>query len=78
MPQIKGFTVGGIFDVGMYEYDSSFVYIPFEDAQAYFNMGDTVRAVEVLVTDPRERRSPAPGPHRGGGPAAAASSIGRT
>ncbi len=52
MPQIKGFTVGGIFDVGMYEYDSSFVYIPFEDAQAYFNMGDTVRAVEVLVTDP--------------------------
>ena len=52
MPSIKGFTVGGIFDVGMYEYDSSFVYVPFKDAQAYFNMGDTVRAVEVLVTDP--------------------------
>ena len=54
MPRIQSFTVGGVFNVGMYEYDNTFIYLPFKDAQDYFNFGDTVRAVEVLVSDPND------------------------
>jgi lipoprotein-releasing system permease protein len=52
VPRIKNFTVAAIFEVGMYEYDNSFVYIPIEDAQAYFQLPDRVNAVEVTVADP--------------------------
>ena len=52
VPRIKTFTVGAVFEVGMYEYDNSFVYIPLADAQAYFQLPDRVNAVEILVEDP--------------------------
>ena len=52
VPRIKTFTVGAVFEVGMYEYDNSFVYIPLSDAQAYFQLPDKVNAVEVMVDDP--------------------------
>ncbi len=52
VPRIKTFTVGAVFEVGMYEYDNSFVYIPLADAQAYFQLPDRVNAVEILVDDP--------------------------
>lgn len=52
VPRIKTFVVGAVFEVGMYEYDNSFVYIPLEDAQAYFQLPNTVNAVEILVQDP--------------------------
>jgi lipoprotein-releasing system permease protein len=52
VPRIKTFTVAAIFEVGMYEYDNSFVYVPLEDAQAYFQLPDRVNAVEIMVADP--------------------------
>jgi lipoprotein-releasing system permease protein len=52
VPRIKTFKVGAIFEVGMYEYDSTFVYIPLADAQAYFQLPDRVNAIEVMVEDP--------------------------
>jgi lipoprotein-releasing system permease protein len=52
VPRIKTFKVGGIFEVGMYEYDSSFVYIPLTDAQGYFQLPDRVNRIEVMVDDP--------------------------
>jgi lipoprotein-releasing system permease protein len=52
VPRIKTFTVGAVFEVGMYEYDNSFVYIPLPDAQAYFQLPDRVNAVEIMVADP--------------------------
>jgi lipoprotein-releasing system permease protein len=52
VPRVKTFTVGGVFEVGMYEYDSSFVYIPLADAQAYFQLPDRVNAIELKVADP--------------------------
>lgn len=54
VPRIKTFTVGAVFEVGMYEYDNSFVYIPLADAQAYFQLPDRVNAVEVMVQDPEQ------------------------
>ena len=52
VPRVKTFTVGGIFEIGMYEYDSTFVYIPLADAQAYFQLPDRVNAIELVVQDP--------------------------
>lgn len=51
-PRIKAYPVVAIFEIGMYEYDSSFVFIPFEEAQAYFNLDDEATAIEVVVDDP--------------------------
>ncbi|MFO1068251.1 MAG: lipoprotein-releasing ABC transporter permease subunit [Geminicoccaceae bacterium] len=57
VPRVKTFTVGGIFEIGMYEYDSSFVFVPLADAQAYFQLPDRVNAVEIMVDDPENVRA---------------------
>lgn len=51
-PRIKTYTVAGIFSIGMSEYDSTYVFMPLDESQAYFNMGDTVTGLEVMVADP--------------------------
>lgn len=51
VPRMKKFRIVGIFDSGMYEYDTSLAYISIESAQAFFNMEDMVTGIEVKVTD---------------------------
>ncbi len=50
-PRVKSYTVAGTFDIGMSEYDQSFVFMPLAQAQLYFNMGNAVSGLEVMVTD---------------------------
>lgn len=52
VPRSKTFTVVALFNVGMYEYDSSFVYIPIQTAQRLFGTGDGVSSIEILLADP--------------------------
>ena len=54
VPRARAFTVVGTFNVGMYEYDSSFVYMPLELAQLYFKMPATVTGIEVMTDNPDE------------------------
>ena len=58
VPRMKGYSVVATFGVGMFEYDSSFVFLPLEAAQIFFRMQETVSAVEVLVEDPEELDGP--------------------
>jgi lipoprotein-releasing system permease protein len=51
-PRIKSYTVVGTFNIGMSEYDSTFVFMPLSEAQLYFNMGDAVSSLEVMVANP--------------------------
>ena len=51
IPRFKKFAVVGIFDSGMYEYDSKLAYISIPDAQKFFNTGDVVSAVSVRIDD---------------------------
>lgn len=51
VPKVKRFQVGGVFDSGMYEYDSSLIYVSIKDAQSFFNMGEKVTGVEVKIDD---------------------------
>jgi len=51
-PRTRSFPVTAIFEVGMYQYDSSFIYMPLAAAQAFFNQDDKVTAEEVFIDDP--------------------------
>lgn len=51
-PRIKAYPVAAIFEIGMSEYDSSFVFMPFAEAQAYFNLDDEASAIEIYVANP--------------------------
>jgi lipoprotein-releasing system permease protein len=58
VPRIKAYRVAGTFDIGMYEYDSSYVFMPLAAAQGFFKTGDAVTSLEVFVTDPDQVRGP--------------------
>ena len=49
---MKGYQVAAIFEVGMSEYDSSIVYMPFSEAQLYFNMDGRAQTIEIYVDNP--------------------------
>jgi len=51
VPRMKKFWVAGIFDSGMYEYDTGLAFISLKNAQNFFNMGDRVTGIEVKVDD---------------------------
>lgn len=50
-PKIRPFTVVGIFESGMFEYDSSLSYISLDEAQKFFGLGETVTGIQVKVND---------------------------
>ncbi len=51
-PRMKGYPVTAIFEVGMSEYDSSIIYMPFSEAQLYFNMEGKAQTIEIYVDNP--------------------------
>jgi lipoprotein-releasing system permease protein len=51
-PRIKTYTVVGTFSIGHSEYDAAYIFMPLDEAQAYFNTGDTVTGLEVMIADP--------------------------
>ncbi len=52
MPRIKVYKIAAVFEIGMSEYDSAFVFMPLKEAQAYFNRAGDVTAIEVYTADP--------------------------
>ncbi|OJH30436.1 Lipoprotein-releasing system transmembrane protein LolE [Armadillidium vulgare] len=51
MPRMKEYKVVAIFDMGMFEYDNTLMYMPMKSAQAFFNYKDSIRNIEVFVDD---------------------------
>ena len=49
VPRMRTYTVVGTFNVGMFEYDSSFVFMPIEAAQVYFQLPQSVSQLEVMI-----------------------------
>ncbi len=49
LPNMRGFTVTGTFDTGMYEYDAKLALMSLRQAQDFFELGDTVHGIEVKV-----------------------------
>jgi lipoprotein-releasing system permease protein len=52
IPKIKTYQVGGIFSSGLYEYDSTTVFVNFEMAQIHFGFRDSASAIEIFVKNP--------------------------
>ncbi len=57
IPRLRAYTVAAIFEVGMNEYDSTYVFMPLPAAQLYFQTGDAASQVEVFVADPTRVRA---------------------
>ena len=52
VPREVTYTVGAIFEIGVYDYDKAFVIMPMQDAQQLLLMGDQVGMIEIQTSDP--------------------------
>ena len=52
VPRMRAYTVVATFEVGMYEYDSSFIFMPMDAAQVYFGLPDAATNLEVIIDNP--------------------------
>ncbi|HQT40090.1 MAG TPA: lipoprotein-releasing ABC transporter permease subunit [Acidocella sp.] len=52
IPSIQSFKVVAVFETGMQQYDSSFVFIPLQAAQTLFQQPNAATQIQVYVTDP--------------------------
>ncbi len=48
VPRMRAYPIAGVFEIGMYEYDSSFIFMPLKAAQAYFRVPG-VNFIEVMT-----------------------------
>ncbi len=51
MPRLRRFTVVGVFEVGMHQFDSAMSYIHLDDAARLFRMGERVTGVRLKLDD---------------------------
>jgi len=51
IPKMKRYRVAGIFNTGMFEYDSTLAYVSLGEAQSFLGMGDTVTGIQLKVAD---------------------------
>ncbi|MBR1600114.1 MAG: lipoprotein-releasing ABC transporter permease subunit [Alphaproteobacteria bacterium] len=51
VPRIKSYRVIGTFNMGMFEYDSNYIFMPLETAQKYFGLKDAVSVIDVTLKD---------------------------
>lgn len=51
-PRSKTYTIGGVFQIGMTQFDDAFVYMPLEQAQLFFGREPEVDSIEIKLDDP--------------------------
>jgi lipoprotein-releasing system permease protein len=56
VPRMKSYRIAALFQIGMYEYDSTFVYMPLLAAQLFFRLPERVNGIEVFAEDPDQVR----------------------
>jgi lipoprotein-releasing system permease protein len=66
----KDYTVGGIFSVGMSQFDESFVYMALPQAQLFFGRDTSIDYVEIKVVDPDKAKDLKPSIEQASGPGA--------
>jgi lipoprotein-releasing system permease protein len=57
VPRLKQFTVVGLFNVGMFEYDAGLALVHLADAQQLYQLGDSVSGVRLKLVDLFESRT---------------------
>lgn len=54
MPRIMAYPVMSSFFMGMYEYDSGYIFMPLETGQKYLNIGDAVTHIDLFLENPED------------------------
>ncbi len=54
VPRSSSFTVSIVFDVGMYEYNAGFIFMPIDAAQKFFLMDNAVNTLEIMANSPMQ------------------------
>lgn len=54
MPRIMSYPVMSSFFMGMYEYDSGYIFMPLETAQKYLNIGNAVTHIDLFLDNPED------------------------
>ncbi len=56
MPRIMSYPVMSSFFMGMYEYDSGYIFMPLETAQKYLNIGNSVTHIDLFLRNPEDTK----------------------
>jgi lipoprotein-releasing system permease protein len=67
-PRVKTYHVISLFRVGNTLYDNNYIFMPLGEAQLYFNYGDNVSGIEVMVNDPEADLAMLPALTKAAGP----------
>jgi lipoprotein-releasing system permease protein len=51
LPKVREFRVAGVFEVGMFEYDSNLALVSLQAAQEFFGLGDRVTGLQLRLRD---------------------------
>ena len=51
IPQKQIFKIGGLFNIGMYEYDNNFIFMPWKSTQKFLQLGDVANNIEIFLKD---------------------------
>ena len=54
IPRMKNYTVSAIFNIGMHEYDSSFIFMPLTEAQIFFKYPKSISYLDVMLRQPNQ------------------------
>ena len=53
LPIKQNFKVAGFFDIGMYEYDNNFVFIPWDKAEKFLSTKQSAHGIEIFLQNPK-------------------------
>ncbi len=53
LPIKQNFIVGGFFDIGMYEYDNNFIFIPWKKAEKFLSTKKIAHGIEIFLQNPK-------------------------
>jgi lipoprotein-releasing system permease protein len=56
VPRLKTYNIVALFDTGMNEYDSGYIFMPLASAQTYFQLRDAASQIEIFVHNPDQVR----------------------
>ena len=51
LPIKQSFKIGGFFDLGMYEYDNNFIFIPWKKAELFLSTNNIAHGIEIFLKD---------------------------
>jgi lipoprotein-releasing system permease protein len=52
VPRLKAYKISATFQIGMYEYDSNFIFMPMQAAQLYFKLPKAITHLEIFIQNP--------------------------